>query len=246
MFYWITNGSAIAVIFGFSFIAFAIEKFSFDRFTVKNITIIGVLCALSVVLTNVVGYSRIFGFQIMIGNFVIFLAGMALGPLVGIVTGIVTDSVGALINLSGTFHAGFMLIKVLYGVLGSAVFMWKTNRWWILKTAGLMTLAVTIGLFAISPISLWSMGFPNGYVYASMIRKIILTPLEIVIYTGLTIPCFRVIWIFLKNNHDPKYCAWVARHGDFRFIVKQQQSELLKLQEKQKYLPKKLQKIKTN
>ncbi|ATZ19032.1 hypothetical protein ESOMN_v1c06500 [Williamsoniiplasma somnilux] len=232
MFYWITNGSAIFVILLLFIGSLAIEKFSFKRFTTKNIALIGLLCAVAVVLTNVVGYSRIFGFQIMIGNFVIFLTGMAFGPLVGVVIGVVADGVGALINLSGTFHAGFMLEKVLFGVLGSFVFFSKSNKWWILKVILFMSLAIIIGLFAINPISLWSSGFVDGYIYTTFIKHLIMFPIELVVYGLLTISCFRVLWIFLKKMPNREKSAWVARNGDIRFLMKKHESELTKIENK--------------
>jgi ECF transporter S component (folate family) len=84
---------------------------------------------MSAVLTNVVGYSYIFGVQMMLGNFLIFLTGMMFGPLIGTVSAIITDTIGSLINMGGAYHAGFMLIKVILGVSGGLVFLFKTNAY---------------------------------------------------------------------------------------------------------------------
>lgn len=87
------------------------------------------MVALSIVFTNLIGYNlKFLGIQISLGNFIVFLIGMLLGPLAGVVGGLVSDSIGSLINISGSYHVNFLLAKILFGFFGACVFMGRRNN----------------------------------------------------------------------------------------------------------------------
>jgi ECF transporter S component (folate family) len=123
MVYILSNLIAGALFITFGILAYFIQRKNLKKaYNTLSLTLVGLFCALSVIMTNVVGYSMIFGFKIMLGNFLIFLIGMLFGPVLGMIAGTVSDGVGILINLSGTFHFGFLFIKAFIGFCGGLVF----------------------------------------------------------------------------------------------------------------------------
>lgn len=236
-FYWITNGAAIGLSICFLFGAWLLDRQWKKRFTTVNITLIATLCALSVVLTNVIGYSQILGMRIMVGNFILFLTGMIFGPIAGVLIGVVTDGVGSLVFLGGIYHSGFMLEKIIFGFLGSLIFTFKTVKWWQVKVFILMGLGIILQLFVLTPISLWASG-GAGYMIASLIKKVIIFPIELTIYPILTITSMRVIWLLLAKIPNSQTTVWAMRKGDVRFLLKPKKTmtEELSKKERKTYL----------
>ncbi|AUF83839.1 folate family ECF transporter S component [Mesoplasma syrphidae] len=224
-----TIGAALGIIFLFA-ISFAMEKFTWRRFTVKNISILGVLVALSVSLTNVIGYTSIFGFQIMLGNFVIFLTGMVFGPLAGVVTGLASDTVGSLINLGGVYHLGFMLIKILIGFTGALVFVFKSNRFWVIKMVVAYVLFILIHLFFLTPLFMWAL-YGTSFAQVDFIKKAILAPVQMIVYPFLTYSCFNILWILLRKEAGTTKTVWVGRNGSLNLIARPKKTEYQKLME---------------
>ncbi|WP_051418472.1 folate family ECF transporter S component [Mesoplasma seiffertii] len=232
-----TIGAAIGIILLFA-ISFAMEKFSWRRFTVKNIAILGVLVALSVTLTNVIGYTVIFGMKIMLGNFVVFLTGMVFGPLAGVVTGLASDTVGAFIHLGGVFHLGFMFIKILIGFVGSLVFAFKSNRYWVVKMVVAYVLFILVHLFFLTPLFTWAL-YGTSFAQVNFIKKAILAPFQMVVYPFLTYSCFNVLWVLLRKDVGTSRAVWVGRHGTLNLVVKPRKTEYQKLIESKAVKPRK-------
>jgi len=90
------------------------------------------LIALSVLLTNLLSYSFfVFGgmIRLALGNFLLFTIGMIFGPFSGMIGGLLSDTLGTLINNGGAYHFGFALAKTLFGLSGGLVFLFKNNKW---------------------------------------------------------------------------------------------------------------------
>ncbi|WP_051350851.1 folate family ECF transporter S component [[Acholeplasma] multilocale] len=205
------------------------EKFSLKRFNVKNIALLGMLVALSVVLTNFVGYAMLFGRKIMVGNFIMFLTGMMFGPLSGMVAGISSDITGSILNSGGGFHFGFMLIKVMIGFAGSLVFFNKNTKYWIPKMVLIYTICIILHLFVIHPIAISAL-YGSSIAAVNWISKLILLPIQVVVYPFLTYSCFMVLFIFIRNDVGKPNSAWVGRHGEVKFTFKPKISEAEKIQ----------------
>ncbi|UWD35430.1 folate family ECF transporter S component [Mycoplasma cottewii] len=173
--------------------------------------------------TNVIGYSKVFGFKIQLGNFLLFLCGMLLGPLAGPLAGLLSDLTGLLIS-GGVPHFGFTLIKVMYGFLGALVFLPKQDKkiYFVLSIVGLMLTSVALHLLVITPLSFASYGGTTstrqGLIVVKMIQRAILVPIEWASYSALVIACFEISWIVLRDNPKIEYQLWCARKGAPKFL----------------------------
>ncbi|HHV78873.1 MAG TPA: folate family ECF transporter S component [Firmicutes bacterium] len=92
----------------------------------KTVSRIGILVALSVILTRYFGFmvnvAGVIGLRISFGEVPIMVSGILLGPAVGAVTGILSDLIGYMLNpAGGPYYPGFTLTAALEGVLPSIV-----------------------------------------------------------------------------------------------------------------------------
>ncbi|SYV96296.1 Uncharacterised protein, partial [Mycoplasma putrefaciens] len=90
MFYGITTGISVLVLIGLIVLAIVLDRNFFKRISTTTITLMAMLVALIVLLTNCIGNSGILGARLMLGNFVLFLSGMLLGPVGGAVVGVLS------------------------------------------------------------------------------------------------------------------------------------------------------------
>ncbi|ATI73018.1 folate family ECF transporter S component [Mesoplasma florum] len=218
MLFWITNIIAMLLIIAMFFIGIFIDKIHAKKFTVKNITLLGLIVALSIILTNVIGYSMVFGFRIMIGNFMIFFAGMVFGPLGGIMAGFCSDLVGSMINITGTFHFGFMLSKIFIGFCGSLVFIFKKNNFWFIKMIFFLIFSLAITSFLITPICLVASGL-GSLATINYVKKIIILPIELLIFIPSLFACLKISSLLLKNEIQQPSKPWFFRHGELKFHI---------------------------
>lgn len=87
----------------------------------------GFLATVSVVLTRFFSLMLLLGglpaLRVGIGSIPLIMAGMMFGPVVGGLTGIVSDVVGYMINpMGGAFFPGFTLTAALYGIISGLLF----------------------------------------------------------------------------------------------------------------------------
>ncbi|ATZ20587.1 folate family ECF transporter S component [Mesoplasma coleopterae] len=218
MLFWVTNIIAVLLIFSLFFIGMFIDKIHAKKFTVKNITLLGLIVALSIILTNVIGYSMVFGFRIMIGNFMIFFAGMVFGPLGGIIAGFCSDLVGSMINITGTFHFGFMLSKIFIGFCGALVFIFKKNNFWFIKMIFFLILSLAITSFLITPICLVASGL-GSLAAINYIKKVIILPIELLIFIPSIYACLKISSLLLKSEIQQPSRPWFLRHGELKFKI---------------------------
>lgn len=194
----------------------------FRWLTTFNLVLISVLIALSLVLTNIIGYSRIlFGKQVELGNFLIFVIGMIFGPWAGLIAGMVSDLMGTLIYLGGTFHLGFMVTKIGFGLAGALVFSNFLINWWRVKLFLFLSLAVLIQLFLIHPLALYGT-LTNDWLtlwtrfLIAIPGKLITLAIEIVTYPFLTFLSFRLLYSLYKHRHQ-RLPLWANRFQELNF-----------------------------
>lgn len=93
-----------------------------SKFSTKTLTQAGFLTAISIVLTRFVSImvplaGGLPALRLGFGELPIVLSGLLLGPLVGGITGLVADLIGALAFPQGPFFPGFTLSSMLWGIL---------------------------------------------------------------------------------------------------------------------------------
>jgi len=86
------------------------------RFTTRTATNLGLLTAISIVLTRVFGFiipiAGVGALRISFGEIPIMLSGILFGPVAGAVTGVAADLIGYAINShGGAFFPGFTLLQ---------------------------------------------------------------------------------------------------------------------------------------
>jgi ECF transporter S component (folate family) len=120
------------------------------NFSTRKIANLGVLTAVSIVLTRVFGFivpvAGVGALRISFGEIPLILAGILFGPWAGAVTGIAADLIGYAINShGGAFFPGFALSAALTGLLpGLLLHSYRENlRWWQVGVTVLLTDLVT-------------------------------------------------------------------------------------------------------
>ncbi|HHU60436.1 MAG: folate family ECF transporter S component [Bacillota bacterium] len=99
------------------------------NFSVRQAANVGLLTAVSIVLTRVFGIgipiAGFVGLRITLGEVPLILAGLLFGPLAGAIAGIASDVIGYLINqFGGPFFPGFAISAAITGFL-PGVFLHK-------------------------------------------------------------------------------------------------------------------------
>lgn len=87
-----------------------------NKLTVNTITKIAILAALAVVFRRYFTITIPVNKKIGIGYLPIMIAGILYGPMLGALTGGLSDVVGMLLNPDGVFHPGFTLSAMLIGI----------------------------------------------------------------------------------------------------------------------------------
>lgn len=91
------------------------------RVATKNMTTIGLLVGISVVLTRFLGvmvpFAGIQALRLSFGNLPVMLAGILLGPAAGALTGAVADLIGAILFPVGPYFPGFTLSAAMSGAI---------------------------------------------------------------------------------------------------------------------------------
>ena len=120
------------------------------NFSTRKIANLGVLTAVSIVLTRVFGFivpvAGVGALRISFGEIPLILAGILFGPWAGAVTGIAADLIGYAINShGGAFFPGFALSAALTGLLpGLLLHSYRENlHWWQVGVTVLLTDLVT-------------------------------------------------------------------------------------------------------
>ncbi|WP_339022683.1 folate family ECF transporter S component [Spiroplasma endosymbiont of Crioceris asparagi] len=197
-----TNIIAGLLVIALLITAFAMEGFKFKVKTL-HITMVSVICALSVILTNLLGYNvSIFSVNIhlSLGQWLMFLIGFYFGPILGVLSSIATDTIGDLINIGGgVYHAGFLLNIVLVGFTGALIKYMGIKHFLTLKIILLYSLIFCIQSLILNPIWIYSMGLTE-LVYVDLAIKLAKLPVSLFIYNSLLITTIKFFKSFLLTN----------------------------------------------
>lgn len=176
------------------------------------------LIGLSVLLTNLLSYSfLVFGgmIRLAMGNFLLFVSGMLFGPFAGMVSGLLSDTLGTLINNGGVYHFGFAFAKALFGFSGGLVFIFKNNSWLTTKIVLLFSLNFVLYSFMISPLCVASL-YDNLTLGALVgVGKLARLPIELAIYLPLTLISAQLLINLLQRQKNPH--LWCLRNGRITF-----------------------------
>ncbi|WP_338970080.1 folate family ECF transporter S component [Spiroplasma endosymbiont of Labia minor] len=220
MLYVLTNLFAVFGVIILFVISLSLEKWTFKKLSIRIISIMGIMTALSVILTNLISYNiPLMGNKIMLalGDWILFLNGMIFGPIAGIITAVATDSIGSVINVGGGYHAGFMFDKSLLAISGSFIFLMSTNKNWYFHVIWLYCIAFFIISFLLNSIWLYASGWTD-LVFINVIFKLIKFPIEIIIYPFFVISSFSILKIIIQKWTQDQ--IWCLRKGTIPNIIK--------------------------
>ncbi|QHX36188.1 folate family ECF transporter S component [Spiroplasma sp. TIUS-1] len=207
-----TNVISWLLVGAFLLAAIFIERKRLTETKILHISIVGTICGLSAILTNLLGYNiSIFSLSIKLalGQWLIFIVGIFYGPTLGVVAGICGDLVGSLLGLGGgAFHAGFMLCSVIIGFAGGVTLLFGKKHI-LLKGAILYSLAYILQSIVLNPIWLFSMRY-GEYVYVDMALKLIKLPISLAIYISLISATFFLFIQIIKRMNDED-CWWYLK-----------------------------------
>lgn len=151
------------------------------------------LTALSIVLTRFLYFFPVPTIRISFGEVPIMMSGMIFGPVVGGITGLAADVIGVLINPQGSFHPGFTLSSILWGVVPGLLFLifrkYKTYEKKYSITNIAITVTTCIILISLGLNTLWlSSLFGKGFMVllpGRVISAIVNIPLQSLIIMTL-------------------------------------------------------------
>lgn len=192
---------AIMIFLGLSIL---IERKRLGSIKILHISIIAMMCGLSAILTNLLGYNITMftiSIKLALGQWIIFIIGLFYGPTLGVVGAICADIVGSTMGLGGSaFHAGFMFSSVLIGFTGGFV-LFTGKKFILLKAVIFYSIAYTIQSLLLNPIWLFSMGY-GEYIFVDIIIKLIKLPISLTIYISLITGTYFLFIQILKRMYD--------------------------------------------
>jgi ECF transporter S component (folate family) len=156
----------------------------------RQITTIGLLIALSIILTRVasirIAIGGIEGIRIGFGELPIILGGIIFGPLAGGLIGAISDLLGYFINPIGAYMPHFTLVSSLKGIIPVLILGWFNQKREI-KT-GELILAIATGHIITSVLLVsYFLHIIFGLPWAILIPpRIIAAPINIAIYVYIT------------------------------------------------------------
>lgn len=92
-----------------------------NKITTKVIARAAILTAISIVLSRFLSIFITQNIKIGFSSIPLMLVGLMFGPLVGLMSGLAADIIGAMIYLGGQFHLGFTLSSILTAVIPALV-----------------------------------------------------------------------------------------------------------------------------
>ncbi len=166
------------------------------RISSHKITLIGLLIALSIILTRIasirIAIGGIEGIRIGLGRLPIILGGITLGPLAGGLIGAFSDLLGYFINPVGAYIPHITLASALVGIIPAALLRIRRKEEPTLGELGIViAIEQIITSFILIPYFLHSLfGLPWQVLIPP---RLVAEPIQIVLYT-------YTIHIILKRN----------------------------------------------
>lgn len=117
------------------------------KISIDSLAKAGALAALSIVLSRYFGFFITPTMKFSFGTLPLMISGMMLGPVVGGLTGIVSDLIGVMINAGGTPHLGFTFGAMLTGAMPGLISLYCKKKKINLK---IEVLLIIIFVYAIS------------------------------------------------------------------------------------------------
>ncbi|AKU79309.1 folate family ECF transporter S component [Spiroplasma turonicum] len=201
-------------------VALWMEGFTFKKISVKHIAALSMLCAVSAVLTGL-SYKiseAIFGgfnIRLALGDWIIFLIGMLLGPLCGVIAGVCTDTLMTLLTPNSFgYHCGYMFCKSLLGLVGALVFVFRNRKYILAKVIVIYSIVFIFQSLVFNQI--WMMSWKGNAAWLDLIGKLIKLPISLSIYTFLVYTSFIALQPILNkwSTHD----VWCYRKSDNKEI----------------------------
>ncbi len=204
------------------------------KFSTKKITYVSALISI-IVIANVITIwmSNIFlpkTIEYRLGDVIELLPGMLFGPVLGILSGTIADSIGILFSgTGGAYHFGFTFEASFTGFIGGLiVFFGKKNWWWAIIV--LFTIDLILQQFFLTPIYLIAIGYHVistkkpylVYIYTETILLLIKLPIYLTFYFLL----FRVSYQFLNKSFDKN--IWANIFGEIKFLLNRNLKEKFK------------------
>lgn len=100
------------------------------RLTTKSLVIASFFVGINIILSRV-GAIMLFNNSVRLsfGNIPLILSGLLLGPAAGLMTGVVSDVLGFLINShGGAYHPGFTISAGLTGLIPGMIMVWSMRH----------------------------------------------------------------------------------------------------------------------
>lgn len=120
------------------------------RISTKSLVTCALLAALSIVMARLLSFATPDGVRWSVDKFLLFLAGMLFGPLLGSLTGFAADFLGSLMQFG--FNPLLAPPAILYGLFGGLM------RWFIKKNPSILR----IGLSYLLPVVLGSILYQSS------------------------------------------------------------------------------------
>ena len=151
------------------------------------------LTALSIVLTRFLYFFPVPTIRVSFGEVPIMMSGMIFGPIVGGITGLAADVIGVLVNSQGSFHPGFTLSSILWGLIPGLLFLiFKKHKTYEKKysvTNIVITVAICFSVISLVLNTLWlSQLFGKGFIVllpGRVISSIVNIPVQSLIIVTL-------------------------------------------------------------
>lgn len=161
-----------------------------NKITTKVVTRAAILTAISIVLSRFLSIFISQTLKIGFSSIPLMLCGLMFGPLVGAMSGLAADLIGAMIFLGGQFHLGFTLSSILTAVIPALVkkylIRYKKNSTLLIVVSVILTFLVAHLLLN----SLWLTQL-YGMTYPAMI---ISRAPKVIIEAILNITIMKVIY----------------------------------------------------
>lgn len=175
----------------------------------KKISSIGLLIAMSIILTRVasirIAIGGVEGIRIGFGKLPIILGCFTLGPFYGVFIGVISDIVGYIIQPIGPYMPHFTIISSIYGMLPILIFnslsiLGKNNNL-VMKLVSSVGITVVVADLFLTPYALHLI-FDIPWKIL-MIPRYISVPVTIFIYTYIiNIFIKRKVINFYKAHHE--------------------------------------------